>query len=378
MCFWITDKDLASIEAKFKQIEESYLSSLTASLWEEDREQLLIQAVGLLNLPNIHYLEINDGSNVVVQLGRQLSEHKYEKSWSMVRRFGEKEFKLATLTVQSDLYVVYQGLLDKFTVLLISQVVQTFLVAFFILFVVYQLVVRHLTAMSNTVRVVDADKVPRKFQLEGRIFEDELSVLTDTYNRSVDRIRQNYNELEVARKQTEAANQKKSEFLANMSHEIRTPMNGIIGLSSLLQEMELPEMQKKYIDLLSVSSHSLMDLIDGVLDLSKIEAGRVVLEHVPLNIFELSEEIKSIFAVKAAEKGLAFRCHTDGRVPTRLLGDITQLRQVLSNLISNAIKFTDTGFVHLNVIFEAETNISVKLHFEVADSGIGVASENQL
>lgn len=181
--------------------------------------------------------------------------------------------------------------------------------------------------------------------------------------------------LEKARKYEAAMNNAKSEFLAKMSHEIRTPMNGIIGMTDALNKENLTKEQAEYIDIVKRSADLLLSIIDDILDHSKIEAGKMQLEEIP---FRLSDEIKlslDLFKAIIDEKGLKFNIHIDENVPENIIGDPFRLRQVLSNFISNAVKFTHEGEIRLVVKVEEEYNGNVSLLFEVADTGVGIPKE---
>lgn len=222
---------------------------------------------------------------------------------------------------------------------------------------------------------------------------DEIELLGDCLNRMIEalansqkqlreqqellekRIAERTEQLEEAMRTAQAANQAKSDFLANVSHELRTPMNGVIGMLELTLESQLAPEQVEQLQTAQSCAYSLLTLLNDILDLSKIEAGKMTLERIPFNVRRMVEECVKAHQPRAAQNGVPLRSQVSPDVPEQIVGDPLRIRQILSNLVSNAVKFTQTGSVNVKIDGELFSEREFSLQFTVEDSGTGIPAD---
>lgn len=199
-------------------------------------------------------------------------------------------------------------------------------------------------------------------------------VVTDITDRKAAELNR-HQQMEQQQASAEAANRAKSEFLAHMSHEIRTPLNGVIGMTDLLLGTEMSDQQKRYAKIVKSSGEALNILINDILDFSKIEAGKLDIESVNFDLPQTIEDAVQLLSQQAAQKSLEMTCYIDPAVPSRVCGDPDRLRQILVNLVNNAIKFTPSGSVQIKVKAQKKTTDHALIYFEVIDTGIGIPAD---
>ncbi len=217
--------------------------------------------------------------------------------------------------------------------------------------------------------------------------EDLIKSLTNTRNElehlntdlkdEIDYAKRIEGELKQARDRAEKMSQAKGEFLANMSHEIRTPMNGVIGTLQLLEGTTLDASQREYVHVAHKSADALLAILNDILDLSKIEAGKLSLEDIPFDLRELVQELVVLHSLKAEQKGIELNSEINEQVPDVIVGDPTRVRQILVNLITNALKFTSEGEVSITMNIKEKTEDKVLLRIEVSDTGVGIPLDKQ-
>lgn len=210
-----------------------------------------------------------------------------------------------------------------------------------------------------------------------RDLNHHIEIATADLQQSLELLEEKNIELSLEKKKTEEKSRQKSEFIANMSHEIRTPMNGVIGFTNVLLESKLDPLQLDYVKTIKSSAQDLLSIINDILDFSKIDAGKLNLDCIPIDIRGCIDEVLSLASPNAHKKGIDLIPITDVNVPKTVLGDPLRIKQIISNLVTNAVKFTDHGYVLIRTKIEQETDKDYTLLFAITDTGIGISPEDQ-
>jgi len=399
--------DVSSLEKRLDQVRISTLASITKSLWGFDQEQLNIQVRSVLDVQDVVQVRVvwrdwNNTEQTLVVSNNSYSQNEIDakKSQFLIKEYpltyedaSTPEQRLGTLRVTASLSSVYDKLWERAIFIALVQSTKTLLISLFILWLVHALLTRHMEAIANYARHLNLESLTRPLRLKrikSDAVPDELDNVVDAINhmreRLLDDIEQRHNmelvllaeqeeKLETRRQKNAAedASRAKSQFLATMSHEIRTPMNGVIGMLEMLRDTPLNDNQKHYIDVIHRSGETLLEIINDILDYSKIEAGKMQLETTVFTLDSLVEDCLLLFAATANKRRIELVGGVKPHLPILLRGDPTRLRQVIINLLGNAFKFTSEGYIALEVdVAENFNSAKPKLRFAVQDTGIGI------
>ena len=418
--------DVSQIHADIQTIEKSFLLPLASGVWNLDREQVILQLQGALKLRDMIHAEVRENRrgnlHILAEQGTFDPVDSITVTFPLNYKSSGFSAQVGELQATFSMKGVYARLQEKIALILVTQFIKTFIVSFCILVIIHLLITRHLTRLADLASTINFDDLDSQWHLNRHKKQghrrDELDRLVDSFNSmrndlrvhleqraaAEEKLRVYQQELEsIVAERTQAlknnmqqieqeiktriaseqradkANKAKSEFLANMSHEIRTPMNAVLGFTQILAADETDPEKARHLASINSSGKTLLYLINDILDLSKIEANKLDLELGPVSLAMLFQEIEAMFENQITTNGLDFPVRIQPGLPNTLLMDENRTRQILINLVSNAIKFTPHGQISLRADYQiaSSSHDQLNLTIIVKDTGIGIPKDQQ-
>ncbi|RBP72675.1 response regulator [Marinobacter nauticus] len=381
------ERQKSELQSSQERAAELIAGGMSTNLWVMNFSEVANSLDDMRSMPFIGY------ARVITTTGEEFSTGTYPEGRVITQTFPlqfdrstfDRPQPVGELTIVSSIEQVYQDILNRALLNLLFQSIVVMLGTLGLLLIVRVALSRHLETMADYAAKLNLDALvePLKLRRRNPSRPDELSELEQALNKMRLQILEDTRSLRQTTIQTQGerdeairANHAKNQFLANVSHELRIPLQSVLGYANLLTDTPLDQEQREYVNTLLNASESLSSIINDLLDISSMEAGKLELEAIPFDLRETLNDLIHMLGSRAREKGLALEVRVDENLPWALTGDPVRIRQVLLNLLSNAIKFTDSGHVLISIEVLGRKEGKVRLRLAVEDTGIGINPED--